>query len=102
MKNGLIAAVAACTLAFAIVASTPRDAQAAEGTLKAKDPLELMLSEDPFSYEPYALMLKRGDAGFRLAANCVLARLYRSGEIAEIYRKWFGPLGDPPAVLVLM
>lgn len=102
MKNGLIAAVAACTLAFAIVASTPRDAQAAEGTLKAKDLLELMLSEDQFSYEPYALMLKRGDAGFRLAASCVLARLCRSGEIAEIYRKWLGPLGDPPAALVLM
>lgn len=70
--------------------------------LKAKDPLEWALSEDQFSYEPYALMLKRGDAGFRLAANRVLARLYRSGEVAEVYRKWFGPLGDPPAVLVLM
>jgi ABC-type amino acid transport substrate-binding protein len=70
--------------------------------LKAKDPLEWALSEDQFSYEPYALMLKRGDASFRLAANRVLARLYRSGEVAEIYKKWFGPLGDPPGVLVLM
>lgn len=70
--------------------------------LKSKDPLAWMLSEDQFSYEPYALMLKRGDASFRLAANRVLARLYRTGEVAEIYRKWFGPLGDPPAVLVLM
>lgn len=70
--------------------------------LKSKDPLAWMLSEDQFSYEPYALMLKRGDASFRLAANRVLARLYRTGEVAEVYRKWFGPLGDPPAVLVLM
>jgi ABC-type amino acid transport substrate-binding protein len=70
--------------------------------LKAKDPLEWALSEDQFSYEPYALMLKRGDASFRLAANRVLARLYRTGEVAEIYKKWFGPLGDPPGVLVLM
>lgn len=70
--------------------------------LKAKDPLEWTLSEDQFSYEPYALMLKRGDASFRLAANRVLAHLYRTGEVAEIYKKWFGPLGDPPAVLILM
>jgi polar amino acid transport system substrate-binding protein/glutamate/aspartate transport system substrate-binding protein len=70
--------------------------------LKAKDPLEWALSEDQFSYEPYALMLKRGDWSFRLAANRVLARLYRSGEVAAIYKKWFGPLGDPPGVLVLM
>ena len=70
--------------------------------LNAKDPLEWTLSEDQFSYEPYALMLKRGDASFRLAANRVLARLYRTGEVAEIYKKWFGPLGDPPGVLVLM
>lgn len=70
--------------------------------LKARDPLEWTLAEDQFSYEPYALMLKRGDASFRLAANRVLARLYRTGEVAEIYKKWFGPLGDPPGVLVLM
>jgi glutamate/aspartate transport system substrate-binding protein len=70
--------------------------------LKASDPLEWALSEDQFSYEPYALMLKRGDWSFRLAANRVLARLYRTGEVAEIYKKWFGPLGDPPGVLVLM
>ena len=70
--------------------------------LNAKDPLEWGLSEDQFSYEPYALMLKRGDWSFRLAANRVLARLYRSGEVAEIYKKWFGPLGDPSGVLVIM
>jgi len=70
--------------------------------LKAKDPLEWALSEDQFSYEPYALMLKRGDWSFRLAANRVLARLYRTGEVAEIYKKWFGPLGEPSGVLVIM
>jgi ABC-type amino acid transport substrate-binding protein len=70
--------------------------------LKAKDPLAWGLSEDQFTYEPFALMLKRGDASFRLAANRVLARLYRSGEIVEIYKKWFGPLGDPSGVLVMM
>jgi glutamate/aspartate transport system substrate-binding protein len=70
--------------------------------LKAKDPLAWALSEDQFSYEPYALMLKRGDWNFRLAANRVLARLYRSGEVADIYKKWFGPLGDPSGVLVIM
>jgi ABC-type amino acid transport substrate-binding protein len=54
-----------------------------------------------FSYEPYGLMLRR-DADFRLAINRVLARLYRSGDIIEIYRRWFGPLGEPTDLLKAM
>ena len=36
---------------------------------------------------------------FRLAVNRVLARLYRSGDIASIYDRWLGTLG-PPSVLL--
>jgi glutamate/aspartate transport system substrate-binding protein len=53
------------------------------------------------SYEPYGLMLRRGDAPFRLAVNRELSRVYRSGEITEIYRRWFGRLGQPSALLVV-
>ena len=45
-----------------------------------------------FSYEPYGLMLRRGDEGFRLAVNRGLAALYRTGEIAPIFEKWFGSM----------
>ena len=45
-------------------------------------------------------MLRRGDPAFRLAVNRVLARLYRSGQILEIYTHWFGQIGTPSAVLL--
>jgi glutamate/aspartate transport system substrate-binding protein len=58
--------------------------------MTSKDPSKLALSDQYFSYEPYGLMLRRGDADFRLAVNRVLARLYRSGEIVQVYERWFG------------
>lgn len=57
---------------------------------KAKDPKKLKLSGRFYSYEPYALMVRRDDDAFRLVADRALARLYRSREIESIYRKWFG------------
>jgi ABC-type amino acid transport substrate-binding protein len=61
----------------------------------ASDPKQFVLLDRYLSYEPYALMLRRGDADFRLAVNRTLARLYRSGEVIEIYRRWFGQWGEP-------
>jgi ABC-type amino acid transport substrate-binding protein len=57
------------------------------------------LLDQDFSIEQYALMMKRGDHDFRLAVNSVLAHIYRSGAIEEIYGRWLGPLG-PPSVLL--
>jgi ABC-type amino acid transport substrate-binding protein len=57
-----------------------------------------LLDED-FSIEPYALALPLGDPDFRLAVNRVLARIYRTGDIAKIYNRWFGPLGPPSLLL---
>jgi ABC-type amino acid transport substrate-binding protein len=68
----------------------------------ARDPKRFVLSDRYFSYEPYALMLRRGDPDFRLAVNRVLARIYRSPQIREIYTRWFGALGDPSALLIAM
>ena len=47
------------------------------------------VSDVTFSYEPFALAVKRNDADFRLLANRVLSRLYRTRQIIPIYRKWF-------------
>jgi glutamate/aspartate transport system substrate-binding protein len=58
--------------------------------MTSKDPTKLAIADQYFSYEPYGLMLRRGDADFRLAVNRVLARLYRSGEIVQVYERWFG------------
>lgn len=54
------------------------------------NPRRYGVSEITFSYEPFALAVRRNDADFRLLADRVLSRLYRTGEIIEIYGKWFG------------
>jgi glutamate/aspartate transport system substrate-binding protein len=65
----------------------------------SKDPSSFALSSILFSYEPYGFMMRRNDAAFRLAVNRALAGLYRSGDIAPIYDRWFGGLGKPsPAI----
>ncbi len=56
---------------------------------KAMDASKLKLSGRFYSYEPYAFMIRRGDSGFRLVADTVLADTYRSGRIWPIYERWF-------------
>ena len=58
----------------------------------------LQLLDIMFSYEPYALVMRR-DADFRLAVNRVLAEGFRKGEIEAIYRKWFSQFGEPQDLL---
>ena len=69
---------------------------------KSANPEALELAPGQFSYEPYGFAIRRGDADFRLVANRALARLYRSEDMAKIFDKWFGKLGKPGDVLVLM
>ena len=48
------------------------------------------IATDIFSFEPFALAVRRNDSDFRLLADTVLAQLNRSGQITPIYSKWFG------------
>ena len=68
----------------------------------AKDPKRFGLANLLFSYEPYGFMLRRNDANFRLAVNKALAALYRSGDIAPIYERWFGGFGKPSQAIQAM
>ena len=65
----------------------------------AKDPKSLALLPEDLSFEPYGIVVPRGDAAFRLAVNTGLARLYASGEIIEVFRRWFEAFGQPPAII---
>lgn len=58
----------------------------------SRRPEQLTLIDEFFSYEPYGLMLRRGDPAFRLAVNRGLAELYRSGEVVPVFEKWFGSI----------
>jgi ABC-type amino acid transport substrate-binding protein len=66
---------------------------------KAKDSRALTLLPDTLSIEPYAIVLPRGDSSLRLAVNTALAQIYGSGEIDEIFRRWFAQFGQPPALI---
>jgi ABC-type amino acid transport substrate-binding protein len=65
------------------------------------DATKLRLTGRMYSYEPYALMVRQNDAEFRLVADRTLADLFRSGGIAEIYRKWFGAWNVEPSDLLI-
>lgn len=69
---------------------------------KAKDQKALALLGDSLSYEPYAIMLPRGDWALRLAVDTALAQIYRSSALPEIYNRWFSGLGRPTPVLEVM
>lgn len=90
------------------VASGKADAYASDQTvlvglaIAVAQQVRLNLAEMQFSFEPYGLTLRRNDPDFKLAVDEVLARLYRSGQILEIYDRWFGKLGKPsPAIFAV-
>ena len=66
---------------------------------RAGNPAKLRLSREYYSYEPYALMLRRGDNAFQVEVNRALSQLYRSGQIVPIYERWFGPFSSASPVV---
>lgn len=60
---------------------------------KSKSPDDFAVVGDFLSFDPYALMVRRNDSAFELIGKKALANIFRSGEINDIYQKWFGPLG---------
>jgi glutamate/aspartate transport system substrate-binding protein len=69
---------------------------------RSKDPKALALLGDQLSYEPYAIVLPRGDWALKLAVDSALAQVYRSGALPEIFGRWFGGLGRPSTTLEVM
>jgi ABC-type amino acid transport substrate-binding protein len=62
---------------------------------------QFALGEEDFSFEPYALMMRR-DPDFRLAVNRALSRIYGGPALAELYTTWFGRFGKPSPTLATM
>jgi len=84
------------------------DAYASDRTLligmgrTSKSPEKLSLVDEYFSYEPHGFVLRRGDAAFRLAVNRALAAMYRTGEVAPIFEKYFGSMTTAGPLIVNM
>jgi glutamate/aspartate transport system substrate-binding protein len=86
---------------FQAVATGRTDAFASDEILlrglirKADDPDLYEVVGEHLSYDPYALVVRRDDAAFRLVVNRTLADLFYRRKLGEIFAKWFDPLGVP-------
>ena len=69
---------------------------------RARNPGALAFVGDDFSYEPYALVIRRDDPDFRLAVNRALVGVYKSGDIDAVFQRWLAPLGRPGRLLHAM
>ncbi|MEX8192407.1 amino acid ABC transporter substrate-binding protein [Comamonas guangdongensis] len=56
---------------------------------QSKEPAKYAIVGKPMTVEPYAIMLPKGDAAFKKLVNQEMLRLIRSGELQELYTKWF-------------
>ena len=66
---------------------------AALNAIEANDGANFSFADELFSYEPYAFMVRRNDADFRLVVNRELAEIFRDGDQAPIYQEWIGSNG---------
>lgn len=56
----------------------------------SKTPDAYQISSDAFSLpEPYGIMLRREDPGFKRVVDAATANIYKSGEADKLYTKWF-------------
>jgi ABC-type amino acid transport substrate-binding protein len=55
----------------------------------AANPNEFAVVGEAIQVEPYAIMLRHGDPGFKKLVDDTLAGLMKSGEFERLYKKWF-------------
>jgi glutamate/aspartate transport system substrate-binding protein len=60
----------------------------------------LTMLYDDLSFEPYAIVLPRGDWALRLAVNTALAEIYRRGDNLTVFNTWFGGMGMKVGLLL--
>jgi len=55
----------------------------------SKAPADYAIGAEAYTVEPYGIMLRRDDPGFKKVVDAATASLYTSGGIIPIYNKWF-------------
>ena len=65
------------------------------------DPKALTMLPDDLSFEPYAIVLPRGDWALRAAVNTALADVFRSGKILTVFDSWFAQIGMRPGLMLI-
>lgn len=103
--NAVLVPVKSREEGVAALESGAADAYASDKLLlmgaKVADAKAITILPDDLSFEPYAIVLPRGDANLRLAVNTGLAQIYRNGRIVQIFQKWFNQIGLRPGPLMM-
>ena len=55
----------------------------------SKNPKQFAISAEALSVEPYGIMVRKGDSEFKKVVDDAMIKIYKSGEGAKIYNKWF-------------
>jgi len=55
----------------------------------SKSPADYAVGSEAYTVEPYGAMMPKDDPGFRKVVDDATAKLYKSGEMAALYDKWF-------------
>ncbi len=80
---------------FLLVESGRADAFVMDGSLlagliaRSKNPADYKIVGEPVSIEPIAIMVRKDDAGLLKIVNQTIAQMTKSGEINQLYDKWF-------------
>ncbi|MCY1547414.1 Glutamate/aspartate import solute-binding protein [compost metagenome] len=56
---------------------------------KAKQPADWSVVGEPQSFEIYGCMMRKGDEGFKQVVDNAITATFKSGEVNDIYAKWF-------------
>lgn len=56
---------------------------------QSRNPGDYAISTEATSVEPYGIMLRKDDAGFKKVVDAAMVNIYKSGQINAIYDKWF-------------
>lgn len=56
---------------------------------ESKAPASFAIVGDPLSIEPYSIMMRKDDPGFKKIVDSEMLRMIHEGEIYRIYEKWF-------------
>lgn len=65
---------------------------------RAENPRQYVISKQALSVEPYALMMRKDDPGFKQVVDDALVSLFRSDEIKNIFNRWFASPIPPSGI----
>jgi glutamate/aspartate transport system substrate-binding protein len=80
---------------FLLLESGRADAFVMDGAIlagnisKAKNPADFKIVGEVLSVEPIAIMMRKDDPAFKKAVDDSIVAMFKSGEIAKIWDKWF-------------